>query len=137
MCSYDVLLNCYNLLICNTSPSCICSIVLNISLSNSCKYKLYLVPGGWHPVFVDFILPKPDTNSTVFDFLVIFCSFCVYSLVPGGWHQCRVTCLFQQLSLCNLQTFLSPFKTTCWDLNQVSTITMPIFFFQYDISIII
>ena len=36
----------------------------------------------------DFILPKPHTNSTVFDFLVIFCSFYVYSLVPGGWHQC-------------------------------------------------
>lgn len=36
----------------------------------------------------DFILPKPDTNSTVFDFLVIFCSFYVYSLVPGVWHQC-------------------------------------------------
>ena len=34
----------------------------------------------------DFILPKPHTNSTVFDFLVIFCSFCVYSLVPGVWH---------------------------------------------------
>ena len=36
----------------------------------------------------DFILPKPHTNSTVFDFLVIFCSFYVYSLVPGVWHQC-------------------------------------------------
>ena len=34
----------------------------------------------------DFILPKPHTNSTVFDFLVIFCSFYVYSLVPGVWH---------------------------------------------------
>ena len=34
----------------------------------------------------DFILPKHDTNSTVFDFLVIFCSFYVYSLVPGVWH---------------------------------------------------
>ena len=34
----------------------------------------------------DFILPKSDTNSTVFDFLVIFCSFYVYSLVPGVWH---------------------------------------------------
>ena len=34
----------------------------------------------------NFILPKPDTNSTVFDFLVIFCSFYVYSLVPGVWH---------------------------------------------------
>ena len=34
----------------------------------------------------DFILPKPDTNSIVFDFLVIFCSFYVYSLVPRVWH---------------------------------------------------
>ena len=33
-----------------------------------------------------FILPKSDTISIAFDFLVIFCSFCVYSLVPGGWH---------------------------------------------------
>ena len=33
-----------------------------------------------------FILPNTDTNSTAFDFLVIFCSFCVYSLVPGVWH---------------------------------------------------
>jgi len=33
-------------------------------------------------------LPNTDANSTVFDFLVIFCSFYVYSLVPGGWHQC-------------------------------------------------
>ena len=30
-----------------------------------------------------FTLPNTDTNSTIFDFLVIFCSFCVYSLVPG------------------------------------------------------
>ena len=33
-----------------------------------------------------FTLPNTDTNSTIFDFLVIFCSFCVYSLVPGVWH---------------------------------------------------
>lgn len=28
-----------------------------------------------------------ETNSTAFDFLVIFCSSCVYSLVPGVRHQ--------------------------------------------------
>lgn len=33
-----------------------------------------------------FTLPNTDTNSTIFDFLVIFCSFCVYSLVPGVWN---------------------------------------------------
>ena len=33
-----------------------------------------------------FIFPNTDANSTAFDFLVIFCSFCVYSLVPGVWH---------------------------------------------------
>lgn len=33
-----------------------------------------------------FILPNTDANSTVFDFLVIFCSSRVYSLVPGVWH---------------------------------------------------
>ena len=27
-----------------------------------------------------------QNRSTPFDFLVIFYSFCVYSLVPGGWH---------------------------------------------------
>ena len=27
-----------------------------------------------------------QNHSTTFDFLVIFCSFCVYSLVPGVWH---------------------------------------------------
>ena len=27
-----------------------------------------------------------QNHSTAFDFLVIFCSFCVYSLVPGVWH---------------------------------------------------
>ena len=37
--------------------------------------------GVWH--VMSFVL---DTNSTAFDFLVIFCSFCVYSLVPGVWH---------------------------------------------------
>ena len=49
-------------------------------------YHLAVVPGVWYPVFLDFILPKPHANSTVFDFLVIFRSFCVYSLVPGVWH---------------------------------------------------
>ena len=33
-----------------------------------------------------FILSNTDTISTAFDFLVTFCSFCVYSLVPGVWH---------------------------------------------------
>ena len=28
-----------------------------------------------------------QNHSTAFDFLVIFCSFYVYSLVPGVWHQ--------------------------------------------------
>ena len=37
-----------------------------------------------------FTLPNTDTNSTIFDFLVIFCSFCVYSLVPGVWHFFRL-----------------------------------------------
>ena len=69
-----------------------------------CSFCVYsLVPGVWHffqkrcvkiwaaTVWIyphGFILLKSDTISTAFDFLVTFCSFCVYSLVPGVWHQC-------------------------------------------------
>ena len=60
-----------------------------------------------------FILPKSDTISTAFDFLVIFCSFCVYSLVPGVWHQCFSQASFlikratsRRPSLCDVMFFL-------------------------------
>ena len=48
-----------------------------------------------------FILPNTDANSTIFDFLVIFCSSRVYSLVPGVWHFFRLLC-----SCCFYRTYL-------------------------------
>ena len=50
-----------------------------------------------------FILPNTDTSSTAFDFLVIFCSFCVYSLVPGVWHQCGLIPLSGRMDIIEMR----------------------------------
>ena len=67
----------------------------------------------------DFILPKPHTNSTVFDFLVIFCSFCVYSLVPGGWHLmlCNLFRLTKFDTFRHYSNFCSHFVNGAWPLR--------------------
>ena len=41
----------------------------------------------WHPI----LLPCKQICSTAFDFLVIFCSFCIYSLIPEVWHAMNFT----------------------------------------------
>ena len=75
----------------------------------------------------DFILPKPDTNSTVFDFLVIFCSFYVYSLVPGVWHQCLPLCI-GQVSFSDIATCSSLPSSGITHLQRYyGTIRLPIF----------
>ena len=75
----------------------------------------------------DFILPKPHTNSTVFDFLVIFCSFYVYSLVPGVWHQCLPLCI-GQVSFSDIATCSSLPSSGITHLQRYyGTIRLPIF----------
>ena len=79
-----------------------------------------LVPGVWH-FFI------ADTNSTVFDFLVIFCSFYVYSLVPGVWHQCLPLCI-GQVSFSDIATCSSLPSSGITHLQRYyGTIRLPIF----------
>ena len=53
-----------------------------------------------------------------FDFLVIFCSFCIYSLVPGGWHP--VFPVWHQCAHALIPHFYSPQRFMLWVISCVS-----------------
>ena len=55
-------------------------------LTHLCSPQIYAVKYYSVTVIVKQNSPT-ETNSTAFDFLIIFCPSCVYSLVSGVWHK--------------------------------------------------